>query len=375
MLIYLVISFWGVITLLYCVKFFQYGAVIPAPDITEPHKVSMDASARVTLLIPVRNEEKNLPHIQHDLSLQDYPNDLFEIIYINDHSTDSSLELIKQFSKEQSQVKNFSLPHDQQGKKCALRLGVIMATYKYVIQTDADCRLNSSFISAHVSAIKNGYQLSAGPVRYHIGTGVFSKVEALEFYSLAGITAGSILKGKPVLCNAANLSYSATLFTDAFPYLKDRRHPSGDDVFLLEYAVKKQLNIAFIQNPMAVVETRGAGNLQAFINQRIRWGSKAKYYSNPALLTLGVLVYMMNLMIVAAVAFSMFNPYFWVYTALFFFLKFLADGFYLLKYVRLMNQQSLMFYFPIMALLYPVYLIIMGCITAFTRFSWKNREY
>ncbi len=53
----------------------------------------------VSVIIPFRNESENIiAHVKSIIN-QNYPNDRYEVIYINDNSTDDSLQLLSEFSK------------------------------------------------------------------------------------------------------------------------------------------------------------------------------------------------------------------------------------------------------------------------------------
>ena len=49
----------------------------------------------ISIIIPFRNESKNLPGNLKGLISQNYPKDKYEIIYVNDSSTDDSVEVLK----------------------------------------------------------------------------------------------------------------------------------------------------------------------------------------------------------------------------------------------------------------------------------------
>src|SRR5689334_11565825 len=94
-------------------------------------------STKASIIIPARNEEKNIAQLLQALEKQTYPPRLFEIIVINDHSTDKTVEIVQQFPR----VLLSDLENEVHAgyKKKSIEQGVTMATGRLIITTDADC--------------------------------------------------------------------------------------------------------------------------------------------------------------------------------------------------------------------------------------------
>ena len=117
----------------------------------------------VSLVIPVRNEEKNIPGLISSICNQDYPVRLLEVIIVDDHSDDRSFKLI---SEHISGMENFHITgNDGTGKKMALQTGFEKATGDLIITTDADCFFSSRWISVFAGFYEKYHpKLMAGPV-------------------------------------------------------------------------------------------------------------------------------------------------------------------------------------------------------------------
>ena len=97
----------------------------------------------ISVVIACRNEETNIPHLLNDIRQQDYPPELFEVIIINDNSTDATLSAVSDFAN----MKNLRIIDNAGiGKKLALRTGIKEAAGEYILTTDADCRVKRSWI-------------------------------------------------------------------------------------------------------------------------------------------------------------------------------------------------------------------------------------
>jgi len=104
---------------------------------------------RVSIVIPTLNEEKNLPKV-----LKDIPNSVHEIIVVDGHSTDKTVDIAKKYGAK--------VIFDDIGKGSALRKGMKAAKGDIVIMMDADCSHKSSEIGLLTEGIKVGFDVCMG---------------------------------------------------------------------------------------------------------------------------------------------------------------------------------------------------------------------
>lgn len=109
----------------------------------------------ISAVIPVYNEEESLPHCYEEVTKELKAIDKnYEIIFIDDGSTDTSLELLKAFSKKDENVKVFSFRKNH-GKAEALTLGFQKALGEYIVTLDADLQDKPSEIKKLLDKSKN----------------------------------------------------------------------------------------------------------------------------------------------------------------------------------------------------------------------------
>ncbi len=116
---------------------------------------------RVSIIVPARNEEKYIRKCVDSLLKQDYPN--FEIILVNDESSDKTLEIMKEYKKSNSILKvlNVNQPGDDWiGKNWACYQGYLKSTGKLLLFTDADSYHSEITLFLSVQNI-NHYKLDA----------------------------------------------------------------------------------------------------------------------------------------------------------------------------------------------------------------------
>jgi glycosyltransferase involved in cell wall biosynthesis len=118
-------------------------------------KSATERSESVSILIPVRNEAENIADLVLSLQAQQFlvkP----EIIFINDSSTDETLEKLQQATLGGAQIKVVnapSLPSGWLGKPWALQQGFLQASGEIVVTLDADVRLTPTGISQAIAML------------------------------------------------------------------------------------------------------------------------------------------------------------------------------------------------------------------------------
>lgn len=116
----------------------------------------------ISVVIPVYNEEESLPFFYRELTsfLRSGKED-FEIIFVDDGSTDKSLNLLKNLSKKDKSIRIFSFLKNQ-GKSEALTLGFAKAKGDYIVTLDADLQEKPTEISKLFNEQKKGFDLVCG---------------------------------------------------------------------------------------------------------------------------------------------------------------------------------------------------------------------
>lgn len=241
-----------------------------------------DFSTSVSIIIPARNEEKNILQILNDLIGQNYPKELYEIIVMDDDSIDNTFSVVKDFIDgkfhEESLIKIFSVKeyHDEKFvafKKRAILKGIEKSNGNWIILTDADCRMKPGWLKTIVAFIEeNNFYFVSSPVCFANEKSIFEKMQSLEFLSLIGIGAGSIANKNPNMCNGANLAFRKDVFFEVGGYDEVDHLASGDDEFLMHKIFKKYPDkVAFLKSAEAIVSTSPFNKLKDFIAQRRRW--------------------------------------------------------------------------------------------------------
>ncbi|HMB99993.1 MAG TPA: glycosyltransferase, partial [Flavobacteriaceae bacterium] len=218
MIIFLVI----IVTLAYLIIIgsFVYGF----NKVKDFYLENMLSKTRFSIVIPFRNEALNLPNLLQSIIDLQYPRDLYEIIFVDDESTDNSKEIIDQvldtkFSNEnftRTDIKIISNKRQTNSpKKDAITKAISIAKNDWIITTDADCILPKQWLNSFDEFIqKTNAKCIVAPVIYKTNNMLLEKFQLLSILSLQGSTIGGFGIGKPFLCNGANLAYTKKLFFD-----------------------------------------------------------------------------------------------------------------------------------------------------------------
>jgi len=329
---------------------------------------------RLSIVIAVRNEQDNIVHLIEDLKLQDYDKKLFDVIIVDDHSNDKTLEILNKKSKAWSNLKVFTQDKELSGKKHAILKGVNQSNSEIIVTTDADCRLSNSWLTIMNSYFEDDkIKLISGPVSFNLSSKFFSKIQTLEFLSLIGSAAGAIGIGKPILCNGANLAYRRNVFLEFNDYASNDI-VSGDDVFLL-HAIKNKFpnSIKFVKNYNATVLTNAVSGLYGFINQRKRWSAKSKYYKDIDTIFVAVIVFLTNLSIVFLSVGSFFDHSLIEVFFIFFLVKLIIDLIFLLPVLFFFKRMELIKWIFPLQFIYPFYITLASIFSNIYSFKWKGR--
>ena len=199
----------------------------------------LQPKTRITVIIPARNEEKNIPACLDSLCKQDFPKDLLEIIVADDHSTDNTAAIVNRYTDQG--ISLLSLEKEMSGvdvrggsKKAALAAGIKKASGTLIVTTDADRIFPQLWLSTLVAFYEvNKPVFIAAPVKFSSEQNALHIFQSLDFLSLQGITAASVFSRFHTMCNGANLAYEKKAFEEAGGFAGIDQIASGDDMLLM----------------------------------------------------------------------------------------------------------------------------------------------
>lgn len=333
-------------------------------------------STKVSILVAARNEAENISKTIEDLIAQSYSKVLTEIIFIDDHSTDRTAEIIGAYAG--SGVKLIRLNEDQplnSYKKKAIQTAIADATGTLIITTDADCRMGKDWLTTVVSFYEEKKnKMISSPVAYFEEKSFFERAQTLEFLYLIGLGASTIGNGKSSTCNGANLAYEREAFYEVGGFKGIDDLASGDDELLLhKMAARYEGNIGFLKNENAVVYTHPKATLKEFIQQRKRWASKSTRYKNKSIIVLGVCIWLFNLSILVNLGIGVFEGFYFKLAMIQLLAKMLVEFLFLYDVTTFARRKKLMVLLPVLNVMHILYIVYIGVAGNTGKYNWKGR--
>lgn len=333
-------------------------------EITESHFLL------ITVIVPMRNEEKNVRNLIASLQQQKYPSSRLQVILVDDHSHDGTLDMLKRFAGDFTIISGA----ESFGKKGAIGAAVQQAKGDVIVTTDADCTHAPGWLeSINRQFQQEAVQLVVGGVRIKATT-FFENLQALEFTSLIGSGAALLHFGIPAMANGANLSFRKSAFVAVHGYDGNSHIASGDDEFLLKKIhAKCPRGVVFNSDSKSVVQTLPQRPLTQFVQQRLRWASKWKFDQTPATRWVGLCVVLLQLSFLVCLVSAFLGhgdlPK-WILLG-----KVALDGILLWKVSIFLGSRFSFPAFIMLEALYPFYVLTIGIWAQFSSYEWKGRRY
>ncbi len=336
-------------------------------------------STSITVIIPARNEEHNLPRLLSALAQQTYPKALVEVIVIDDHSTDGTAMVVDMFSNcKLVTLKDFIPPGSINSyKKKAIEIGILQSKGTLIVTTDADCCCTEDWLQTIADFYEERQPaFIVMPVAIDCSSKAIEIFQALDFMTLQGITGASVHKKMHSMCNGANLAYTRAAFEKVNGFVGIDTIASGDDMLLMhKIALQFPLGIAYLKAKEVTVQTAAVHTIKDFLNQRIRWASKADKYDDKRIFPVLLLVYLLNLLLLLFPLAAIFlGASWWLAWGMLLLIKTVAELFFLYPVAKFFSKQSLLWLFPLAQPFHIVYTVIAGWLGKFGSYQWKGRE-
>lgn len=333
-----------------------------------------------SIIVAFRNEEENLWALLQSIAQQNYPKQLFEILLVNDASTDQSVRVVQEFLLTNQPV-NIRLVENRRTsispKKDAINTAIAISKYNWILTTDADCTVATNWLKTFDAYItKKDVVFVAGIVSYTNKKGFIHQFQHLDWMSLIGVTMGSFGWNKPLLCSGANLGYNKKAFFQVKGFQGNEHIASGDDVFLMQKMQESFPNkLGYLNSKQALVKTQSLNSWQGLYQQRIRWSKKTSSLPNILIKGIGISVLLANFTVIILFFFGFFDFLKWMIWFSFFTVKVLLDSLLVYLTAKNMNQKISIFTWLLSSLLYPVFSVSVVLLGIFSTYQWKGRVF
>ncbi len=357
------------------------------PEYQPSEKFGENKLPFISIIIAARNEEKNIGDCIQSIINQTYPQNKFELIITDDHSTDGTVSIIQSFQKENIHVIHLSDFVENENlnsyKKKSIETALQFAKGELIVTTDADCTAPPKWLEtvaffyeekspvfvALLVAFENPSKKDGFSKRF------FKIFQSLDFMTLQGITGASVFKKIHAMCNGANLAYQKKVFYEVGGFKGIDQIASGDDMLLMHkiQSVYPEKTL-FLKSKDIIVKTRPAETIKEFLNQRIRWASKAGSYTDKKITMVLLLVYLLNAWIFILGILSFFYLQSFYLFLILIVIKTIVELFFLYPVAKFFGKGKLLWWFIPAQPFHIIYTLIAGWLGKFGSYRWKGRK-
>ena len=332
----------------------------------------------ISVVIAVKNENKCIDKLLLALKNQSYPTEMFEIIIVDDESSDNTLEILQKWKNKVKNLKIIESKKNQEGwdrKIWSLNQGIEVAKGEIILHTDGDCFPEKDWIlhmALQFNDIEIGYVVGATPL---IGEGFFNKIIIHESLAQDSLSAFGLYNNLLFSCNGRSVSYRKKYF-DRVNGFKDISHIVGGDDDLLMHKLINQTHCKskYITSKNSFVFSDTVNSFKELVSQRIRYASKGltfyRYrFVSKELKLIIPLLYIVNILVCFSIIQLIYAPnYFFL---LIFFIKLISDFIMVKTYLGQIKYSLDYIIFLFLSIVHPFYIIIFSTIAPFKQIKWK----
>ena len=275
----MLLSFFSLFIVVVFIQFIYYVVIFGKFSFAKPQN-STPKRIPISVIVCAKNEEENVKNFIPLLAEQDYPQ--FEIVLIDDASSDETLEILEEYEKKYSNIRLVKVENNEAfwgNKKFALTLGIKAAKYEYLLFTDADCYpVSKDWITKMSSQFTQQKTIVLGYGAYEKIAGSFlNKIIRFETLLTAIQYFGWAKSGKPFMGVGRNMAYKREEFFRVRGFMDHMKIRSGDDdLFINQAANGKNTTVCFAQDSFTYSKPKTT--FKDWFTQKRRHVSTAGHY-------------------------------------------------------------------------------------------------
>jgi cellulose synthase/poly-beta-1,6-N-acetylglucosamine synthase-like glycosyltransferase len=328
---------------------------------------------KISVIIAARNEEHRITPTLQSLQSINYPADSYEIIFVDDASTDNTTKIINEFAANNSNWKCIQIKEkdtEWHGKKLALKTGIDAANGEIIFTTDADIIVQPEWLTEMVKYFNHDASMVIGHYEPEINKNklisILIKFDNLFSSIVASATANI---GYPISSAGSNLAYRKDAYEKVNGHESLKHFKSGDDVHLTErFRTKLKKEIVYCANSKTFVFTKPPQKKKEFFHQQMRKNSKHLKKSISSIFFSAFLF----LYFLLTCGFPMINPDFTNSWLLIIFIKLFLEFIVLTRAAFIFNRKDIIVWFPIFQIFYPIYIMVFSILGNLQFYEWNK---
>ena len=268
----------------------------------ESHEVN------ISIVIAAKNETENINGLIDHLRNLNYSPEMYEVILVDDCSTDDTLSKMKEQTES---LNNFSVISTKasgiSSKREALSLGISNSKYPYILITDADCQPEKNWLKSYSKKFGQGYDMLFGIAPFYQHKTSVNRVSCFENLRSSVLSFSMASIGFPYTAAARNFGFSKSAFKSLGGYSQTIDTKSGDDDLLLREAVKNKIKIGVVTEPGSFVYSEAKKTFSEYFQQKARHTQTSFHYLKKHQLILGFW-HLLNLAFIFSPLLMIINP-------------------------------------------------------------------
>jgi len=325
----------------------------------------------ISVVIAAKNESRRLMPLLQSLENLDYPREQYEVILVDDASTDDTPAILKSAAQKHDNWRFLRIEQQSDkfhAKKTALAKGVREAMGELIFVTDADCSVPEQWLTRMSAQFDEKTAMVLGYSPLESGTGFLDKwLKFDNLFSAITVMAPTVW-GFPISSVGRNMAFRKSAYEQIGGYESLTRFKSGDDIHLTERMRDQRVGkIKACVHPDTFVYTQPPENGREIIFQQIRKNSKILDKS-PVTAGFSVLLFMAYLLFYALPLFDSRYLTLWGVVLVG---KFLLEFIDLTIAARIFRVTELIPWLPLFQIVYPFYVMVLGLIGFLHLYRWK----
>jgi cellulose synthase/poly-beta-1,6-N-acetylglucosamine synthase-like glycosyltransferase len=325
----------------------------------------------VSVIIAARNEETNLSNCLESAINQTYPTSQFEIIVVNDGSTDKTESICQSFIERYPNIRLVQVNEDEKvrGKANALAQGIDAAKGEVILITDADCTVPKTWVEYTAKRYTTDIGLIGGFTLQKAIT-PFEGMQSLDWAFILGVASATAGLKHPLGSIGNNLSFRKAAYDQIGGYRKLKFSVTEDYTVVQAIVGSQKWQYSYPIDPKLLVESKPCPDFLTLLRQKHRWGKG------------GLDMKIAGLAVMATGFFMHLSPLVMLYwggvvqaaTALM--IKFIADYIFLYQILKRLDRTDELRWFYWFELYFIIYGILLPFLVLFGgKVKWKGREF
>ncbi len=335
------------------------------------HQIFCTSNSFISVIIAARNEQTNISNCLESVARQTYPAASYEIIVVNDGSTDATETICREFIQRYPNIKLIHVQEDiyMRGKANALAQGIEAAKGEIILITDADCTVPKTWIEYTANRYTTDIGLVGGFTLQKAAT-PFEGMQSLDWAFILGVASASAGLRHPLGSIGNNLSFRKSAYDQTGGYRKLKFSVTEDYTVVQAIVGSQKWQYSYPIDPKLLVESKPCPDFLTLLHQKHRWGKGGldMKIAGFAIMVIGFLMHLCPFVML-----------YWggvVQTAAAFMIKFIADYIFLYKILKQLDRTDELRWFFGFELYFIIYVMLLPFLVFFGgKVKWKGREF